>query len=101
MQVGRVFYKPTPDSEPEAFEASTALKLPGGGTLFPENVRGGVDGQALEILADHVRDIGLIRGGIAGVVVPAWMPFQSMRDIVDAARSAGVPAGDTQTFFKP
>lgn len=101
LQVGRVFYKPTPDSEPEPFAASTALKLPGGGTLFPENVRGGVDGQALEIVADHVRNIGLLRGGIAGVVIPAWMPFQSMRDIVDAARSAGVPAGDTQTFFKP
>ena len=42
----------------------------------------------------QVRRIVSFRGGVAGLVVPAWLPFQSMRDLVDAAREVQAPVAD-------
>ena len=53
-----------------------------------------MDGALLDDIRKQVRDIVAFRGSVAGVVIPAWMPFQSMRDVVDAARSSGVTAID-------
>ena len=94
LHTGRISYKPSPDSEPEPFPASTALLLPDGAKLLPANVRGGADGVALDVVAERIRGIASMRGGVAGVVIPAWLPFQSMRDIADAARSSGVPVAE-------
>jgi hypothetical protein len=49
---------------------------------------------ALDVVAERIRGIASMRGGVAGVVIPAWLPFQSMRDIADAARSSGVPVAE-------
>ena len=62
--------------------------------MWPANVRGGLDGELLTEIRKQVRDIVSFRGAVAGVVIPAWLPFQSMRDVVDAARSSGVLAID-------
>jgi hypothetical protein len=57
-------------------------------------VRGGLDGVHHDVVRSQVRRIVSFRGGLAGVVIPAWLPFQSMRDLVDAARSVEVSVAD-------
>jgi len=94
VQIGRVFYRKVPGGEPEPLLLHAPLRLAKGGWLWPANVRGGLDGEHLDTVRSQVRRIVSFRGGVAGVVIPAWLPFQSMRDLVDAARSVGVPAVD-------
>lgn len=79
---------------PVPFRSHTTLPLDGGSLLIPKNLRGGRDGLTPDELKAEIRRITSMRGGIAGVVVPAWLPFQEMREIVDAAVSTGVPVLD-------
>lgn len=94
IQIGRVFYRRTPGSDPVPFPLHHPLRLAKGGWLWPANVRGGLDGAHLDAVRSQVGRIVSFRGAVAGVVIPAWLPFQSMRDIVDAARSVEVPVAD-------
>ena len=94
IQIGRIFIQRVPGSDPVPFFLHTPLRLAKGGWLWPANVRGGLDGEHLDTVRSQVRRIVAFRGGVAGVVVPAWLPFQSMRDLVDAGRSTGVPVVD-------
>lgn len=94
IQIGRIFIQRVPGSERVPFFLHTPLRLSKGGWLWPANVRGGLDGEHLDAVRAQVRRIVAFRGGVAGVVVPAWLPFQSMRDLVDAGRSTGVPVAD-------
>lgn len=94
IQIGRIFYRKVPGGEPEPFFLHAPLRLAKGGWLWPANVRGGLDGEHLDAVRSQVRRIVSFRGGVAGVVIPAWLPFQSMRDLVDAARTVEVPVVD-------
>ena len=94
LQIGRPTYARIPEEPNSPFFIHAPMRLPGGGWMWPANVRGGVDGELLADIRKQVRDIVAFRGSVAGVVIPAWMPFQSMRDVVDAARSCGVTAID-------
>ena len=94
LQIGRPTYARIPEEPKSPFFIHAPMRLPGGGWMWPANVRGGMDGTLLDDIRKQVRDIVAFRGSVAGVVIPAWMPFQSMRDVVDAARSSGVTAID-------
>jgi hypothetical protein len=101
IQIGRLFYRKSPGDDPEPFPLHHPLRLAKGGWLWPANVRGGLDGGHLDAVRSQVRRIVSFRGGVAGVVVPAWLPFQSMRDLVDAARGVEVPVSDPLTSVPP
>ncbi len=94
LQIGRPTYQRVPGDPPDPFFIHTPMRLAGGGWMWPDNVLGGMDGELLADIRKQVREIASFRGSVAGVVVPAWLSFQSMRDVVDAARSAGVGAID-------
>lgn len=97
LQIGRPTYARTPEDPHSPFFIHAPMRLPGGGWMWPANVRGGLDGGLIAEIRKQVRDIVSFRGAVAGVVIPAWLPFQSMRDLVDAARSSGVSAIDPVT----
>lgn len=101
IQIGRVFYRRTPGADPVPFPLHLPLRLAKGGWLWPANVRGGLDGSHLEAVRSQVRRIVSFRGAVAGVVVPAWLPFQSMRDLVDSARTVEVPVADPLKSVPP
>jgi hypothetical protein len=101
IQIGRIFYRRTPGADPEPFPLHVPLALREGGWLWPANVRGGLDGVHLDAVRSQVRRIVSFRGAVAGVVIPAWLPFQSMRDLVDAARGVEVPVSDPLTSVQP
>ena len=94
LQIGRPTYQRVPGEPTDPFFIHAPMRLAGGGWMWPANVRGGMDGGLLSDIRKQVREIASFRGSVAGVVVPAWLSFQSMRDVVDAARSAGVGAID-------
>lgn len=94
LQIGRPAYSRTPGEPSSPFFIQAPMRLSGGGWMWPANVRGGMDGGLLADIRRQVRDIVSFRGSVAGVVIPAWLPFQSMRDLVDAANSSGVAAID-------
>jgi hypothetical protein len=50
-------------------------------------------------LKKSIRDISSFRGGVAVVVVPAWMRFQDMLAALEAARSSALPVIDPVTRF--
>jgi hypothetical protein len=39
-----------------------------------------------------------LRGGVAGIVMPAWLPFQHLRDLVDACLQSALPVIDPLGF---
>ena len=87
-----------PGSEYVPFRSHSILFLPNGGILLPPNILGGLDGDALESVKKSIRELKPLRNSVAGVIVPAWLPFQKMRDVVDAARSCGMPMIPAQTL---
>ena len=97
LQIGRPALVRTPEDSVSSFFIHTPMRLSSGGWLWPANVRGGLDGDLLGDIRRQVHEIISFRGGVAGVVIPAWLPFQSMRDLVDAARSVGVTPIDPLT----
>lgn len=108
LQIGRPTYTRTPEEPNTPFFTHVPIRLPGGGWMWPANVRGGLDGELLTEIRKQIRDIVSFRGAVAGVVIPSWLPFQSMRDVVDTARSSGVLAidpvaavPDPNPFFQP
>lgn len=97
LQIGRPAYARTPDEPASPMFIHAPMRLSGGGWIWPSNVRGGLDGDLLTDIRRQVRDIVSFRGGVAGIAIPAWLPFQSMRDLADAARSVGVASLDPLT----
>lgn len=97
LQIGRPTYARTPNDSVSPFLIHTPMRLSGGGWLWPSNVRGGLDGDLLSDIRQQVHSIVSFRGGVAGIVIPAWLPFQSMRDLADAARSIPVAPIDPLT----
>ena len=67
--------------------------------LIPANVHAGMDGSANVELKASIRDISSFRGGLAVVVIPAWMRFQDMLASLEAARSSSLPVIDPVTRF--
>jgi hypothetical protein len=58
-----------------------------------------MDGPANTDLLKTIRDISAFRGGLAVVVIPAWMRFQDMLSAVEVARSANLDVIDPVTQF--
>ena len=99
IEVGSAFVQRIPGEQPVPFASAVPLRLEGGGWLIPANVHAGVDGSANEELKKSIRDISSFRGGLAVVVVPAWMRFQDMLSALEAARSVDLPVIDPITRF--
>jgi len=92
--LGSWSYQPIPGGENTAFRSHSLLNITNDAVLLPLNVPGGMDGPADEYVKKTIREMASLRGSMAGVVIPAWLPFQKMRDLVDAARSAGMKVID-------
>jgi hypothetical protein len=58
-----------------------------------------MDGAVNAELLKMIRGISSLRGGLAVVVIPAWMRFQDMFAAVEAARSSSLPVIDPVTRF--
>jgi hypothetical protein len=99
IEVGSAFVQRIPSEPPVPFASAVPLRLEGGGLLIPANVHAGMDGSANEELKKSIRDISSFRGGLAVVVVPAWMRFQDMLVALEAARSSALPVIDPVTRF--
>lgn len=83
-----------PAGTSQAVTASSLLAGAGNALLVPLNVDPANGSTAARGIAAEVGELARLRGTIAGVVIPAWYPFQKMRDAVDAARDAGLPGVD-------
>ena len=71
--------------------ADTLLFSRTGRPVLPLNIRPDAAPESPLMVSEQVRQIASLRTGIAGVTIPAWLPFQQMRDVVDAALAAGMP----------
>jgi hypothetical protein len=101
IELGSAFVQRIPGEPPVPFTSAVPLRLEGGGLLIPANVHAGLDGAANDELKSSIRDISSFRGGVAVVVVPAWMRFQDMLAALEAARSTSLPIIDPVTRFSP
>ncbi len=81
-----------PGEPRSAFHATTLLVTDEGWPVLPLNINPPT-GEAVHLrtLTGEVAGLSALRDSIAGVAIPAWLPFQQMRDIVDAAQSTGMP----------
>jgi len=57
-----------------------------------------MDGIALDEVRKNIGQIARLRGGVAGIVMPAWLPFQHLRDLVDACLQSALPVIDPLGF---
>lgn len=62
--------------------------------VVPLNVDPGSASTSARGIAAEVAELAKLRGTVAGVVIPAWFPFQRMRDAVDDARRSGLRGAD-------
>jgi len=92
--LGNWSYQPIPGGENTAFRSHTLLNITSDAILLPLNVPGGMDGPADEYVKKTIQEMVSLRGSMAGVVIPAWLPFQKMRDLIDSARSVGMKVID-------
>lgn len=92
--LGSWSYQPIPGGENTAFRSHSLLNITNDTVLLPLNVPGGMDGEADEHVKKTIRQMSSLRGSMAGVAIPAWLPFQKMRDLIDCARSAGMKVID-------
>lgn len=99
LEVASAFVQRIPGEAPVPYASAVPLRLPEGGWLLPPNVHAGMDGAANTELLKMIRGISSLRGGLAVVVIPAWMRFQDMLAAVEAARSASLPVIDPVTRF--
>ena len=98
LYVGSRYFQDTPGSDPVPYRSHAPLLLANGGVLLPANILGGMDGIALDEVRKNIAQIGRLRGGVAGIVMPAWLPFQHVRDLVDASLESGLPVIDPLSF---
>ena len=99
LEVGSAFVQRIPGEAPVPYASAVPLRLPEGGWLLPPNVHAGMDGAANAELLKMIRGISSLRGGLAVVVIPAWMRFQDMLAAVETARSSSLPVIDPVTRF--
>ena len=62
--------------------------------VIPLNVDPASASTSARGIAAEVSELARLRGTVAGVVIPAWFPFQKMRDAVDEARRSGLRGAD-------
>jgi hypothetical protein len=74
--------------------ASSVMPGPNQTLVIPLNVDPASASTGARGIAAEVADLARLRGTIAGVVIPAWFPFQEMRDAVDEARRSGLRGAD-------
>lgn len=65
--------------------------------IIPLNVDPASASTTARGIAVEVAELARLRGTVAGVVIPAWFPFQKMRDAVDEARRSGLRGADLST----
>ena len=99
VEIGSPFVQRIPGEPPVPFVSAVPLRLEGGALLIPANVHAGMDGSANVELKKSIRDISSFRGGLAVVVIPAWMRFQDMLAALEDARSSNLPVIDPVTRF--
>ncbi len=98
LYVGSRYFQDTPGSDPVPYRSHAPLLLANGGVLLPANILGGMDGIALDEVRKNIGQIARLRGGVAGIVMPAWLPFQHVRDLVDACLQSALPVIDPLGF---
>lgn len=98
LYVGSRYFQDTPGSDPVPYRSHAPLLLANGGVLLPANILGGMDGIALDEVRKNIGQIARLRGGVAGIVMPAWLPFQHLRDLVDACLQSALPVIDPLGF---
>lgn len=88
---------PGPKGTAQAVSASSVMGGEESTLVIPLNIDPGLASTAERGIAAEVRELSRLRGTMAGVVIPAWHPFQKMRDAVDAARQSGLRGADLAT----
>lgn len=83
-----------PKGSAQAVSASSLMTGPDQIVVIPLNVDPASASTSARGIAAEVSELALLRGTIAGVVIPAWFPFQKMRDAVDEARRSGLRGAD-------
>ena len=85
---------PGPKGTAQPVSASSVMAGEGSTLVIPLNIDPGLASTAERGIAAEVQELARLRGTLAGVVIPAWHPFQKMRDAVDAARRSGLRGAD-------
>jgi hypothetical protein len=85
---------PGPKGAAQAVSVSSVMPGPDHGLVIPLNVDPALASTTVRGLAAEVAELARLRGTMAGVVIPAWFPFQKMRDAVDEARRSGLRGAD-------
>ena len=83
-----------PKGSAQAVTASSVMGGEGHTLVIPLNVDPASASTSERGVAAEVSELASLRGTMAGVVVPAWFPFQRMRDTVDEARRSGLRGTD-------
>ena len=83
-----------PKGTAQPVSASSVMGGEGRTVVVPLNVDPASASTAARGIAAEVSELARLRGTVAGVVIPAWFPFQKMRDAVDEARQSGLPGAD-------
>lgn len=85
---------PGPKGAAQAVSASSVMPGPNQALVIPLNIDPALASTSARGIAAEVAELARLRGTIAGVVIPAWFPFQKMRDAVDEARRRGLRGTD-------
>ena len=83
-----------PKGAAQAVSASSVMTGGDGVLVIPLNVDPAQASTSARGIAAEVAELARLRGTVAGVVIPAWFPFQKMRDAVDEARRSGLRGTD-------
>lgn len=83
-----------PKGAAQAVSASSVMTGGDGVLVIPLNVDPAQASTSARGIAAEVAELAGLRGTVAGVVIPAWFPFQKMRDAVDEARRSGLRGTD-------
>jgi hypothetical protein len=83
-----------PQGAAQAVSASSVMTGGDGVLVIPLNVDPAQASTSARGIAAEVAELARLRGTLVGVVIPAWFPFQKMRDAVDEARRSGLRGTD-------
>jgi len=85
---------PGPKGAAQVLSASSVMNGQDEVMIIPLNVDPASASTSARGIAVEVAELARLRGTMAGVVIPAWFPFQKMRDAVDEARRSGLRGVD-------
>lgn len=85
---------PGPKGSTQPVSASAVMAGNGSALVIPLNIDPAYASTHERGIAVEVGELARLRGTVAGVVIPAWYPFQKMRDAVDDARRSGLRGAD-------